>query len=128
MPLPRPCKYCEQKFQPTSKGNKICEKCTNESKKKVGLNIRINNLKRKIRKHHNYLNVSSALRYSQSDIYKQNNSKLSMKEKKIISEVRLSMDKAKLVLEFIDFVEREPEYAEFLITLIKHKQEVKNNH
>ena len=35
MPLPRLCLNCEQKFQPISRLNKVCDKCRKQSREVV---------------------------------------------------------------------------------------------
>lgn len=43
--LPRPCKKCEQRFQPTSKDNRLCEDCQAErrqnARKKLIITLRM---------------------------------------------------------------------------------------
>ena len=43
-PLRKPCKYCEEYFKPSTRGEKICEKCYGNSMRK---NARNNKSKRK---------------------------------------------------------------------------------
>lgn len=63
MPLPRPCNMCEIKFKPFTKHTLLCKYCYYKTRKQK-------ELRQKIIKLLDYLNVSSALPYSQSDIYK----------------------------------------------------------
>lgn len=37
MPLPRPCKDCEKKFQPTSRTNFYCHECRRARQRQAGI-------------------------------------------------------------------------------------------